>query len=534
MSKLKGVRKQGSGYMARCPAHEDKHASLSLNEGDDGKCLIYCHAGCAPAAVLAAMGLELKDLYPRASPPTQRIDKVYPYTDTHGRTLFEVVRYVPKAFRQRVPKPGGGYCWSVKGVSLVLYRLPDIISAINSDVPILIVEGEKDVHALAGIWTSATCNPGGAGKWRDSYSKSLTGARVVILPDNDEPGKAHARMVARSLRGYAKSLRVLELPNLPEKGDVSDWIAAGGTRDQLMELAASAACNQNVRADASVACSRSNRTSVFDGFPLTDLGNAERLIAAHGSKLRYNEDSGRWLVWNGKYWQPDNTGEVDRLARDVVRGMADEIKALCDRLKDARSDDERDALHSRIDDLQKHMHNSESRYKLDAMIKLACHCPGVPVLSDQLDSDPWLLNCANGTIDLRTGTLRQHAQSDLITKMVALDYDPEASCPRWEQFLTEVFQNDGELAAFAKRMAGYALTGDTREECLFILTGKGQNGKSKFVETLRAILGEYARDTPITTFTERREANSFDLPALAGARLVTAAEGEGSHAFNES
>lgn len=252
---------------------------------------------------------------------------------------------------------------------------------------------------------------------------------------------------------------------------------------------------------------------------LTDLGNAERLIAAHGADLRYNEDSGKWLIWNGRCWQPDNTGEVDRLARLIVRAMYDDL-----------SDLDRGAAER----LFRHIQKSESRPRLEAMIALARHCPGIPVLSRDLDSDHWLLNCVNGTLDLRTGRLRPHSQADLMTKSVPIEYRPEAECPRWMLFLEEVFSGDTDLIAFVKRMVGYMLTGDIREESLFVLTGKGQNGKSKFVETLRAMLGDYAQDTPITALTERKDATSFDLPALAGARLVTAAEGEGSQTFNES
>ena len=111
------------------------------------------------------------------------------------------------------------------------------------------------------------------------------------------------------------------------------------------------------------------------------------------------------------------------------------------------------------------------------MLSLAAKLSGVPVRESDLDQDPWLFNVLNGTLDLRTGTLRTHAREDLITNLSETEYDANAVCPRWERFLQEIFQNDVDIMGFVKRMAGYMLTGDTREECLFVLVGKGQNGK---------------------------------------------------------
>ena len=166
---------------------------------------------------------------------------------------------------------------------------------------------------------------------------------------------------------------------------------------------------------------------------MTDLTNAEALITAHGSRLRYDVDAGKWLVWTGKLWRHDSMGEVDRLAREVVRSMYD-------LLKDAKTQSEREALY-------RHITKSESSPRLAAMADLARYCPGVPVQSKDLDSDPMLLNCENGTVDLRTGQLRAHRQADLITKLAPVEYDSKAEAPRWTRFLAEVFQQDAELIA---------------------------------------------------------------------------------------
>ena len=165
-----------------------------------------------------------------------RIVATYPYHDEGGELLFEVVRFDPKDFRQRQPDGNGGWIWSLKGVEPVLYRLPVLVAAADG-APVFIVEGERDCDRLAAQGLLATCNPGGAGKWRADYAGSLRGKLPVLLPDNDAPGWSHATQVKASLRRAGIAAAILKLPGLPEKGDVSDWLDAGGTPGRLIELA---------------------------------------------------------------------------------------------------------------------------------------------------------------------------------------------------------------------------------------------------------------------------------------------------------
>jgi len=153
----------------------------------------------------------------------------YDYTDEFGTLLFQVVRLAPKTFRQRRPDGKGGWIWNLEGVTRVLYRLPNLMEALALARRVFVVEGEKDVESLARLGIVATCNPGGAGKWREAYADQLTGADVIVLPDHDKAGRDHAEAVARSLAGKAARIRLLELPGLPDKGDTSDWFAQGGT-----------------------------------------------------------------------------------------------------------------------------------------------------------------------------------------------------------------------------------------------------------------------------------------------------------------
>jgi hypothetical protein len=170
--------------------------------------------------------------------PLRRIVAEYDYTDEAGELLFQVVRFEPKDFRQRRPDPQSrdGWSWSIKGVRQVPYQLRRVVDAIAAGVPVFIVEGEKDVDALARHEIVATCNAMGAGKWPAELAPLFKGADVVILPDNDDAGRNHAAVVASGLQSHAKRVRVLELTDIPPKGDVSDWLNIGGDALDLFSM----------------------------------------------------------------------------------------------------------------------------------------------------------------------------------------------------------------------------------------------------------------------------------------------------------
>lgn len=236
------AKPQGSQWIARCPAHKDKSPSLSVAQGDKG-ILLACHAGCSVSAIASALGFKVKDLFnPKEKPaaPTARrkIIKIYDYRDEMGTLLYQAVRFEPKGFSQRQPS-GGGWKWELNGVRRVLYRLPELLQADRSE-PVFVVEGEKDVDNLRALGLVAVCNPQGAGKWKEEFSEFLRDRKVVVLADNDQPGRDHADAVAASTRKTARSVRVLSFNReiagiaVPDKGDVSDWLKAGGTKEQLL------------------------------------------------------------------------------------------------------------------------------------------------------------------------------------------------------------------------------------------------------------------------------------------------------------
>lgn len=258
-----GGKRSGNGYEACCPAHDDHRPSLAISDGEKGV-VVYCHAGCEQDAVLDA--LRARGLWPSrdgfggangsraAAQPSGfatparpvrrqafgRLVAEYAYTDAGGELLFIVERYEPKTFRQR--QPDGTY--SVKGISQVPFRLPKVVDAIRTGVTVYIVEGEKDVLALESIGYVATCNAGGAGKWRDVHSQYLRDADVVVIADNDPPGRKHAESVAQQLLPIARRVRIIrELPGVSDKGDVSDWLATSSGAEGFLEMVDSVAAS---------------------------------------------------------------------------------------------------------------------------------------------------------------------------------------------------------------------------------------------------------------------------------------------------
>ncbi len=233
-----GKPRTGGSYQVKCPCHDDNEASLTISEGKDGKVVLHCHAGCNTEDILRAKGLTYADISPNGKHPT--IVAEYDYRNEAGELVYQIVRYEPKAFKQRRPGGKDGWIWNMEGIEPLPYRLPELLQAAREGKTIYIAEGEKDVDNLWKIGIPATTNHGGAGNWQDTHSRHLKGADVVILPDNDDAGRKRTNTVVASLKGLARQIRVLELPSLPEKGDVSDWIGFGGTADQLLTLASNA------------------------------------------------------------------------------------------------------------------------------------------------------------------------------------------------------------------------------------------------------------------------------------------------------
>lgn len=258
----KGARRQhGEEIRGNCPLseHEDKRGSFGFSISKDAWA---CSCGNGKGSELRErVGWRNGNGSPQPKYSARNIVREYDYRDEKGTLLFQVVRFEPKDFRQRQPNGNGGWIWKLTGVSLVLYRLPQLLASTGL---VLIPEGEKDVDNAAKLGFNATCNPMGAGKWRDDYSKHLAGRDCIIIPDRDEPGEKHAAQVAESLLKAGSKARVLRLPGDRIK-DLSDWVAAGGTADQLQVLIEKAPAWTEQKADESSAEDEINRLAALPG-----------------------------------------------------------------------------------------------------------------------------------------------------------------------------------------------------------------------------------------------------------------------------
>jgi putative DNA primase/helicase len=245
LSKLAKVRQAPGGFSASCPGpnhvNGDRHPSLSVSEGDDGRVLLHCHAGCPVDEITAAVGLSTRDLFApttTAANGQRRTVARYPYVDEEGTLLFHVHRTAPKGFYQ-VPANGKRGAGAMDGARLVPYRLPEVLAARDRGETVFVVEGEKDADALVAAGRTATCNPGGAGKWSklgDDVRSCFKGADVIVVADDDRVGWTHARQVARSLHGVAADVTVTQ-PGTGHK-DIAEHLGAGLAVDDL-ELVAS-------------------------------------------------------------------------------------------------------------------------------------------------------------------------------------------------------------------------------------------------------------------------------------------------------
>jgi len=235
LSRLKCVKRSGKRFMARCPCHDDTVPSLSLSDGHTGV-LIRCMAGCELEDVITELGLRWEDIfYDKGRERINRREVAhYNYVDEHGELLYQVVRYYPKTFRIRRPN-GDDWQYDGKSVRRVLYNLPRVIKAVESNEIVWIVEGEKDANKATRMGLCATCIAGGSSSpWLDSYSDFLDGAEVALVPDADAPGRTFMWKVARALLFRARSITIIELfPNRDDGADISDW---QGTLDDLLVL----------------------------------------------------------------------------------------------------------------------------------------------------------------------------------------------------------------------------------------------------------------------------------------------------------
>lgn len=520
LSRLEGTRPTSNGWEAKCPAHDDDTPSLDIAEGDDGRALVDCKAHCSAESVLEAIHLKMRDLFPRNNGGNSLGVEIesYTYTDANGKRLFEVVRFNPKTFRQRLPDGR----WGLHGVEPVLYRLPKVIESANSSGTIFVVEGERDVHTLEGLGATATTNPGGAGKWRKSYSESLRGANVAILPDNDDAGMRHAERVARSLHGVANAIKIVTLPGLRPKGDVSDWLQDHDAEELTELVKTTPMWDAPKPSEALVDGHPSDVPNDDDPIsPTSDMANIKRFVDQHGTTsrwlteknrlVRYSRESGRWMF----------KGAFD-LWQLTVKSIYTEASVEPDP--------------ERRKQLGAWARQCESTKRYRELVTGLQHLPDFNISVDAFDRDPFILNARNCALDLKSGRVeaREHRPDDYCFLQLGCDYDAHAVPVTFLTALNRSLPDEDIRRAFQVIM-GQALIAKPIQKLPFI-TGIGNNGKTTFAEAISSVFGSYAKTIDAASLAESRRKGSDaspDIARLIGTRLAMVNDPKKGHHLAE-
>lgn len=562
LSSVKPSGDTGRQWVACCPAHADGQQSLGVARADGDVVLLKCYAGCSTAAVVAAIGLTLKDLYPskeKAAHPRQegvsvqrlayekaldagwlrdacglrdvpeRRQVEVPYRDVLGD---EVATRVRSAVRAK----DGSY-WKVRGTKPVLYGLWKLPEFRAWGVRELVVcEGETNCWALWAHRLPALGVPGATSHKTIQDPAAFAGFdAVVVWQDPDAAGAGFAAAVGDRLRasGYAGRVVVASVPGAKDPADVqmrhrgefpAAWRAiVAAARDWVPPVAPNAPAPGLLPKTVERLEAALKVTGVCDWgeFEFTEAGNAGRLERLHGADLKFIKQWNAWYVWDGGRWREDATLEVYRRADRTVHSLMLEAQLAPGK--------------PGLDEAVKWWHRSQTAKVLENTIKLARAAGRIPADFSQFDCRPWLLNCPNGTVDLRTGVAAPHRRDDLLTTLCPTPYDPNAACPTWELFLDRVFPKDPQrpdeggnavMIAFLQRLLGYCLTGQVLSNLLPIFWGGGSNGKSTLLDVVQDVVGgAYAMQAPPGfLMAKNTEGHPTELADLWGKRLVVATE----------
>lgn len=434
-----------------------------------------------------------------------------------------LARVIALKIRPDEPGEGGKYVWmsanghggSGPGARCHIARATSDTGALRIVEGVLkadIVAALDPSHAVLGL---PSCN---AISTAIVALRALAPTRVLLAWDGDARENIHvANGLARAISVTRETLPgvslAVEMWDRAHKG-LDDAIAAGAEITVREDADAAAAEMRPELAPAAPAASSAPAPATPPSRALTDLGNAERIADAFRDQLRW-VDGLEWLTWDGRRWRRDTSYEAQRIAVAAIRAIPTEATT--------HPDGEKAVI--------RHALKSESANGIASALKLLRGIPGMAHPVGDFDRDPWLLNCENGTLDLRTATLRPHAQSDLITKLAPVAWDPCAGSGELDAFLARV-QPDAGTRAYLQRFIGYAATGVIREHVFPIWYGSGRNGKGTLTDAVRAALGDYATDVPAEMLTVRKnDAHPTERMCLLGARFASASETESNTAL---
>lgn len=524
------TKRYGDKAQCKCPAHDDRQASLTITKGE--KCTLFrCHAGCTLDNILSAAGLEKKDTFYDSEIPKQstwrfyvesrekrKIEAVYNYVSCNDSYAYTKIRLSGKKFIYGI-LANDRFTYGLprntprKSFKAIYGNIKAINKAVADDMPVFIVEGEKDTNALNRRGYAAFCC-GGANDWNPEIAGIVRNANVIILADNDDAGVSSANAILHDVQNVAKSARIIvPMPDIP-KADISDYFQAGHSKQEFEQM-----INSVIEKRADVVSKKGKSLETIlkemhaEQYETTDKGFGRLFAEVFKNQHRYNPSRKDFMRYDGKRWVDDieglsarKSGKLlsDALVRYAVNVDADgkylkAVTPLCNlRNRDAMLKDSRDIHY---------------------------------FTNEQLDTNDYLLNLQNGTLDLSENAtrFREHDPDLLLSKICNVEYDPAAVCNEWEKFLLEIMQGDRDKIRYLQKIAGLSLTGNTQEETCFILYGSTtRNGKSTFCETLIYLLGDYALTMKPETLAVKQNLDSRqasgDVARLAGCRFVNASE----------
>lgn len=514
LSGFKLLKVTQSGYGLYRSTDDNGNRSYISNGNGQKPPTVYSSRKSAIGAILSWPGFE-----------GAKHTDTWTYYKSDGSESFSMLRFDKpdgsKVFRPLTPVESG---WIAKRPTgwLPLYNLQEVKNVDR----VFVCEGEKVCEAGRSIGLVCTTSAGGSNGSRNTDWAPLKGKRVCVLPDNDSAGRKYADAVAEILQGIGCNVGIVRLPNLPEGGDLADYIdQRDSTKSEdlkrfIESLADQASIYQQPKKlTTAVPDDDSNKRQTGRKPPTTEIDLARRFVDEHVDTLCYALQFG-WLYWNGSHWARDEMGIPERLCQNMIKNLYRDLPNV--------EAEQRTAVAKNILAFERH-------HTVRTTLALAESNEQVRIASDELDRNLWLFNHETGTVDLNIFEFREHRRSDMITKIAAVEYDPDAQCPQWERFLTEIFAGDAELIAFVQRALGYSLTGDTSEQCLFLPYGSGANGKSTMLRVVQEILGDYAVQIDAETLmTQPPGKIRSDLARLRGVRFVTSVETQDGRRLAES
>jgi putative DNA primase/helicase len=440
---------------------------------------------------------------------------VWRYVGESGALLFAVARFDgADGTKQILPYScdARGWRWAGLGDDRPLYRLDDL--AARPDDPVLVVEGEKTADAAAALFPEwvVTTWPGGSNAVHKADWSILEDRRVVIWPDADRPG----RRAADAIRAILPTAQIVTIPDdWPDGWDLADPSPDGADLLVMLSGTGSALDEPPPPADEhdyGTINKKTNGKPVVEVLPpeFADDALALAFSSSYGDVARYVAMWGRWYLWDGTVWRHDDTLRIRNMARLLARSYAVNAPTATQKAVTGR----------KTIDAITHLAQSDRRHAATV---------------DQWDADPWLLNTPAGIVDLQTGEVAPHDPALHMTKITSVAPAEAADCPLWMNFLNRTFAGDQSMIGYVQRMLGYCLTGITREHAMFFCYGTGRNGKGVLLNTVSAIMGDYALAADPTTFTAGGQGKHLTtLARLQGARLVTAQETEEGEPWAEA